>query len=70
MQPSAWMPYLLFSLALLALLAAVWFAVRRPPPGGRSRLRPAWWHTVQACLAALTATLGALCVLGGVALLN
>jgi hypothetical protein len=59
--------FLLLAVSVVALLAAVWFAVRPPTTPPRRGIA---WQTTQACFAALTATIGALCVLGALSLLN
>jgi len=53
---------LLMTIAGLALVAAMWFAVRRPPVSPGSRKRGAW-QVEQAVMSAVSATLSALCVL-------
>jgi hypothetical protein len=60
--------YLLLSLAAVATVAAVWFAVQLPPPTRESRR--AAWQTARACFAALAAVVAAACVLGAIAMLN
>jgi hypothetical protein len=63
-----WAPHLLLGLAAIAIGASVWFAVRRPSP--TREFGRASWQTGQVCCAALSAILAAVCVLGGLALLN
>ena len=53
---------LLMTVAGLALLLAMWFAVRRPPKTPTSTRRSSW-HVLQAALSAISATTAALCVL-------
>jgi len=67
MQPTQLTFYALLAVSAVALLAAVWFAVRPPTSPPRPGMA---WRTTQACFAALTATLGAVCVLGALSLLN
>jgi hypothetical protein len=67
MNPSAWTSYALLTVAAIALVAAMWFAVRHP--ASQSRRRPAWQAT-QACLAGLAASTAAVCVLAALALLD
>ena len=61
MDASHTLSVFLMSMAAFALVVSVWFAVRRPlilPTRGRGV-----WQATQGVLAALTATLAAVCVL-------
>ena len=55
-------PVLLMAVALLALLAAIWLALRRPPVVPTPKQRGSW-HAARAGLSAVSATFAALCVL-------
>jgi hypothetical protein len=60
-QAPEWVSYVLLCIAGIALVFAVGFAVR--PSSTQDPPQPARWHVIQACCAALAATLAALCVL-------
>jgi hypothetical protein len=67
MRPTYLASYALLVISAVALVTAMWFAVRSAPPQvGRKSA----WQMGQAFFAALSATLAASCVLGAVALLN
>ena len=63
MPTSQAIPVVLVAVAAVALIFAIWFAVRRPFSPTVSTKPRRSWHAVQVVLSASSATVAALCVL-------